>query len=134
MPETKTIVLATAIGVFLTFLILWFFFRLHLRGVWESAGPARKRIVALSLILYALFLTTLFPLFAVRLKTGQAPREILLISLTFNAFAAVLIGEGFQAIFRGSAWSMAKGVIVGVAGWVTLSTLMVLIAFRVLMP
>ncbi len=134
MVETKTIVLATATGAFLSFVILWFFFRLHLQGAWASSGPGRKRILAVSLIIYTLFLTTLFPFFAVKLKTGQSFREVFLVSLVFNGFAAVLIVEGFQAVFRAVTWSMAKQVTMGVVAWVMLSALMVFIALRVLVP
>jgi len=134
MVETKTIVLATATGAFLSFVILWFFFRLHLQGVWASSGPGRKRILAVSLIIYTLFLTTLFPFFAVKLKTGQSFREVFLVSLVFNGFAAVLIVEGFQAVFQTVSWSTAKQVTMGVVAWAILSALMVFIALRVLVP
>lgn len=134
MGETKTIVLATATGAFLTFVILWFFFRLHLQGAWAASGPARKRILAVSLIIYTLFLTTLFPFYAVKLRTGQSFREIFFVSLVFNGFAALLIVEGFQAVFRVVTWSMAKQVAVGMVAWVMLSALMVVIASRVLVP
>lgn len=134
MAETKTIVLATATGVFLAFVILWVFFRLHLQGTWESSGSARRRVVALSLVLYALFLTTLFPLFALKLKTGQSFREIVLITLAFNGFAAVLVVEGLQAVLGPVLWPMAKQVAAGVLGWLAVSALMALIASRVILP
>lgn len=124
VPDPRTIILSTSIGVLSAFLLMWLFFRLKLKGSWDAAGPMRKRVLSVSLMVYVVFLTAFSPVISLKMRAGESMAGIFYVMVFFNVFAAVLLVELLRAVLKsGETWTNKRHMVYIVAVWTVSSVL-----------
>ncbi len=118
MPDPRVIIFSVGIGTLLTALLIGAFVTLKPREHWVSLATARRRSLAVSLIVSCFFLTAYLPLLILKLRAGESRGAITAVLVMFGLAGAVVVTELLRTVFpSGATWTGKRHLLFVMIVW-----------------